>query len=83
MPSRQARLHSIAIRACKSAGFRRTVAAKDEREKEVLERLVLAVFLESADGGYMVKNEDFESDLKVQVMRLKELYLKRVGGYIV
>jgi hypothetical protein len=59
------------------------VAAKDEREKEALERLVLAGFLEGADGGYRVKSEDFERDLKVQVMRLKELFLKRVGGYIV
>jgi hypothetical protein len=59
------------------------VAAKDEREKEALERLVLAGFLEGADGGYRVKSEDFERDLKVQVMRLKEFFLKRVGGYIV
>jgi hypothetical protein len=59
------------------------VAAKGEREKEALERLVLAGLLEGADGGYRVKSEDFERDLKVQVMRLKEFFLKRVGGYIV
>ena len=57
--------------------------AKGEREKEAFERLVLAGYLERADGGYRVKSEDFERDLKAQVMRLKELFLKRVGGYIV
>jgi len=60
------------------------VEAKGEREKEVLERLVAAGYLEKADGGYRVKSEDFKMDMRAEVMKLRELYLKRVGGdYIV
>ena len=56
------------------------VEAKGSAEREALERLALAGCLEAVDGGYKVKGEDFERDLKAQVIDLRERFLKRAGG---
>jgi predicted aspartyl protease len=73
----------VAYELAKALASGEKVASKDKEVKEALERLVLAGYLDEVDEGFRMKSEDVKRDLEVQVMRLRELYLKRATGYVV
>jgi predicted aspartyl protease len=57
--------------------------APEEESLEVLELMRLRGYVERGDGGYRLKSEDVERDLKMQLMKLRELCVKRVAAYVV